>query len=85
MNNAGTGCAPFRAAIQERVAMNAFGKTAIDSAITNNGHLGNVLFFGCRSKLLDYFFELEWNLLCSQGCLKLFTAFSRDQVICVMY
>lgn len=60
----GTGCAPFRAAIQERVSMNAF---------------GNILFFGCRSKLSDYFFELEWNLLCSQGHLKLFTAFSRDQ------
>lgn len=39
------------------------------------------MFFGCRSKLSDYFFELEWNLLCSQGHLKLFTAFSRDQVI----
>ena len=52
--------------------------------MTTNLPIGNVLFFGCRSKSSDYFFELEWNTLCSQGYLKLFTAFSRDQVIYVI-
>ena len=49
--------------------------------MTINLPTGNVLFFGCRSKSSDYFFKSEWNILCSQGYLKLFTAFSRDQVI----
>uniref|UniRef100_A0A3Q2QA66 NADPH-dependent diflavin oxidoreductase 1 n=1 Tax=Fundulus heteroclitus TaxID=8078 RepID=A0A3Q2QA66_FUNHE len=60
----GTGVAPFRAALQERVSE---GKTA------------NVLFFGCRSRSKDFYFRSEWEDLVAAGKLTLFTAFSRDQ------
>ncbi|XP_057577215.1 NADPH-dependent diflavin oxidoreductase 1 isoform X3 [Hippopotamus amphibius kiboko] len=61
----GTGVAPFRAAIQERVA---------------RGETGNVLFFGCRQRDQDFYWEAEWKELQTRGCLTLVTAFSREQV-----
>ncbi|KAK3527280.1 hypothetical protein QTP86_018608 [Hemibagrus guttatus] len=60
----GTGVAPFRAAIQERIAE---GKTA------------NVLFFGCRSESKDFYCRDEWEQKIQAGHMTLFTAFSRDQ------
>ncbi|KAF7688733.1 NADPH-dependent diflavin oxidoreductase 1 [Silurus meridionalis] len=60
----GTGVAPFRAAIQERVAK---GKTA------------NILFFGCRSESKDFYCRDEWEQKIQAGHMTLFTAFSRDQ------
>ncbi|XP_057235813.1 NADPH-dependent diflavin oxidoreductase 1 isoform X1 [Malurus melanocephalus] len=60
----GTGVAPFRAAIQERVAL---------------GCKGNCLFFGCRYKSKDFYCQTEWEELVTKGFLTLFTAFSRDQ------
>nr|XP_039265010.1 NADPH-dependent diflavin oxidoreductase 1-like isoform X1 [Styela clava] len=60
----GTGVAPFRSAIHERVC---------------NEEKGNVLFFGCRNKDADFYFQEEWNSLIQDRCLQLFTAFSRDQ------
>ncbi|XP_075026304.1 NADPH-dependent diflavin oxidoreductase 1 isoform X3 [Calonectris borealis] len=60
----GTGVAPFRAAIQERVAQ---------------GRRGNCLFFGCRQKSKDFYCQAEWEELVTKGFLMLFTAFSRDQ------
>ncbi|XP_039417790.1 NADPH-dependent diflavin oxidoreductase 1 isoform X1 [Corvus cornix cornix] len=60
----GTGVAPFRAAIQERVAQ---------------GQRGNFLFFGCRYKCKDFYCQMEWEELVTKGFLTLFTAFSRDQ------
>ncbi|XP_030317113.1 NADPH-dependent diflavin oxidoreductase 1 isoform X2 [Calypte anna] len=60
----GTGVAPFRAAIQERVAQ---------------GQRGNCLFFGCRQKSKDFYCQAEWEELVTRGFLTLFTAFSRDQ------
>ncbi|XP_047685069.1 NADPH-dependent diflavin oxidoreductase 1 isoform X1 [Prionailurus viverrinus] len=61
----GTGVAPFRAAVQERVA---------------RGQTGNFLFFGCRWRDQDFYWESEWLELERKGCLTLFTAFSREQV-----
>ncbi|KAK2712626.1 NADPH-dependent diflavin oxidoreductase 1-like [Artemia franciscana] len=61
----GTGCAPFRAYIQHTVSRNI------------NRRL--IMFFGCRSKHHDFFFEEEWQPLVDSGKLELFTAFSRDQ------
>ncbi|RLW00566.1 hypothetical protein DV515_00008958 [Chloebia gouldiae] len=61
----GTGVAPFRAAIQERVAL---------------GCRGNCLFFGCRHQSKDFYCQIEWEELVTKGFLTLFTAFSRDQV-----
>ncbi|XP_063000895.1 NADPH-dependent diflavin oxidoreductase 1 isoform X2 [Elgaria multicarinata webbii] len=60
----GTGVAPFRAAIQERVAQ---------------GKRGNCLFFGCRQKAKDFYCRAEWEDLVKMGFLTLFVAFSRDQ------
>ncbi|XP_066466654.1 NADPH-dependent diflavin oxidoreductase 1 isoform X1 [Tiliqua scincoides] len=60
----GTGVAPFRAAVQERVAQ---------------GKKGNCLFFGCRQKAKDFYCKAEWEELVGKGLLMLFTAFSRDQ------
>ncbi|XP_004848819.1 NADPH-dependent diflavin oxidoreductase 1 isoform X1 [Heterocephalus glaber] len=60
----GTGVAPFRAAVQERVAQ---------------GQTGNVLFFGCRWRDQDFYWEAEWRELEKRGYLTLVTAFSREQ------
>ncbi|XP_036383266.1 NADPH-dependent diflavin oxidoreductase 1 [Megalops cyprinoides] len=60
----GTGVAPFRSAVQERIAQ---------------GRNGNVLFFGCRSESKDFYCRLEWEEMERAGQLTLFTAFSRDQ------
>ncbi|XP_068695868.1 NADPH-dependent diflavin oxidoreductase 1-like [Montipora foliosa] len=60
----GTGCAPFRGFIEERVS-----QTAGDC----------VLFFGCRKSDKDFFFREEWQPLVQNGSLQLLTAFSRDQ------
>ncbi|CAL8276339.1 unnamed protein product [Merluccius merluccius] len=60
----GTGVAPFRSALQERIAQ---------------GKMANVLFFGCRSESKDFYFSTEWRERVEEGQLSLFTAFSRDQ------
>ncbi|XP_048202619.1 NADPH-dependent diflavin oxidoreductase 1 isoform X2 [Perognathus longimembris pacificus] len=60
----GTGVAAFRAAIQERVA---------------RGWTGNFLFFGCRHRDQDFYWEAEWRELEERGCLTVVTAFSREQ------
>ncbi|XP_055126237.1 NADPH-dependent diflavin oxidoreductase 1 isoform X8 [Symphalangus syndactylus] len=60
----GTGVAPFRAAIQERVAQ---------------GQTGNFLFFGCRWRDQDFYWEAEWQELEKRDCLTLVPAFSREQ------
>uniref|UniRef100_A0A8P4G019 NADPH-dependent diflavin oxidoreductase 1 n=2 Tax=Dicentrarchus labrax TaxID=13489 RepID=A0A8P4G019_DICLA len=60
----GTGVAPFRSALQERIA---------------EGKYANILFFGCRSESKDFYFRSEWDEMMKAGHLTLFTAFSRDQ------
>ena len=59
----GTGVAPFRSIIAQRCFQ---------------GIKDNYLFFGCRSRSKDFYFEKEWNHLESEEHLRLFTAFSRD-------
>lgn len=62
----GTGVAPFRAFIEERVATGAKGK--------------NWLFFGDQHFLTDYLYQLEWLDYLKNGQLnRLDLAFSRDQ------
>ncbi|GAU96944.1 hypothetical protein RvY_08310 [Ramazzottius varieornatus] len=61
----GTGVAPFRSFIYERVSL----------AIGNS-----ILFFGCRNKAKDFYFEEEWKVLQGEGFLTVLPpAFSRDQ------
>lgn len=61
----GTGIAPFRGFMQERLALKSQGK--------------NWLFFGERNKKHDFLYEHFWLELERKGHLKLTTAFSRDQ------
>lgn len=62
----GTGIAPFRAFVQDRVASGATGR--------------NWIFFGDRHRETDFLYEDEWNDYRARGQLaRLDTAFSRDQ------
>jgi sulfite reductase (NADPH) flavoprotein alpha-component len=62
----GTGIAPFRAFMQERVASGAAGR--------------NWLFFGDQHQETDFLYEDEWRGMQAAGQLaRLDTAFSRDQ------
>ena len=61
----GTGVAPFRSMINER--------------INKYKNFNNYLYFGCRSKTADFYFQHEWSDLTNSDMLKLHTAFSRDQ------
>jgi sulfite reductase (NADPH) flavoprotein alpha-component len=60
----GTGIAPFRAFIQERLAQQASGR--------------NWLFFGERHRATDFYYEDFWLDLEREGHLQLDLAFSRD-------
>lgn len=62
----GTGVAPFRAFLQERIATSASGPSW--------------LFFGDQHAATDFLYEQEWNAAVQAGHLdRLTTAFSRDQ------
>ncbi len=61
----GTGIAPFRAFMQERIASQAEGR--------------NWIFFGERNRKSDFYYEDYWIELEKQGRVRLDTAFSRDQ------
>ena len=64
----GTGVAPFRAFMQERVATGATGR--------------NWLFFGDQHRATDYLYEEEWTQWQAQGKLaRADLAFSRDQIL----
>jgi len=61
----GTGVAPFRGFMQERIKKKASKQ--------------NWLFFGERNQALDFYYEDYWKDLEQRGLLKLGLAFSRDQ------
>jgi sulfite reductase (NADPH) flavoprotein alpha-component len=61
----GTGIAPFRAFLQERLATQAPGL--------------NWLFFGERNRATDFYYSDYWLELEAHGRIRLDTAFSRDQ------
>ncbi len=62
----GTGIAPFRAFIEERIEQGAPGR--------------NWLFFGDRNRDSDFLYQLEWQRYLKQGHLhRIDVAFSRDQ------
>ncbi|KAB5591608.1 hypothetical protein CTheo_4956 [Ceratobasidium theobromae] len=60
----GTGVAPMRAMIEERIA---------------RGMTNNALYFGCRSASADYHFRLEWEAYQDKNALTHRLAASRDQ------
>lgn len=61
----GTGIAPFRAFMHERVLQNGSGR--------------NWLFFGEWNRKTEFFYEPYWNELIEQDKLRMDVAFSRDQ------
>jgi sulfite reductase (NADPH) flavoprotein alpha-component len=61
----GTGIAPYRAFMEDRVASNHTGK--------------NWLFFGERNREFDFYYQDYWTELEKKGHLHLDLAFSRDQ------
>ncbi len=64
----GTGIAPFRAFVQDRVASGATGR--------------NWVFFGDQHRATDFLYEEDWNHWLAQGQVaRLDTAFSRDQTM----
>jgi sulfite reductase (NADPH) flavoprotein alpha-component len=64
----GTGIAPFRAFLQDRVASGATGR--------------NWLFFGDQKRGTDFLYEEEWaDYLAKKQLTRLDTAFSRDQLL----
>jgi sulfite reductase (NADPH) flavoprotein alpha-component len=64
----GTGIAPFRAFLQDRVATGATGR--------------NWLFFGDQKRATDFLYEEDWNRWLGEGSLtRIHTAFSRDQLV----
>jgi sulfite reductase (NADPH) flavoprotein alpha-component len=66
MIGAGTGIAPFRAFVEERVAAGSHGKSW--------------LFFGGRNYTTDFLYQLEWQDHLASGALsRIDVAFSRDQ------
>lgn len=65
----GTGCAPFLAVLQHRVA----------EAAKVGGSTENVLFFGNRNREGDFLHREAWEGFERRGTLRLHTAFSRDQ------
>ena len=68
----GTGVAPMRSMLWERLAWQNEGESQLP--------LGkSVLFFGCRNRDADYFFQREWKTLKERLDLDVFVATSRDQ------
>ena len=70
----GTGVAPMRALIQQRMQWRNQISPPQDVAAKD------LLFFGCRNAESDYFFKDEWKALTDSDVpLEVFAAFSRDQ------
>lgn len=77
----GTGIAPFRAFVQERLSQ----QEDISRGALANGHSslvdrnGILVFFGCRSRQSDYYFQEEWENLHESKQITFDLAASRDQ------
>ena len=80
----GTGVAPFRSIVAERSWSGHFifglrMELDVYEYFRENGKMKEpnmLLFFGCRNRLADYYFEDEWQTFAN---LRIITAFSRDQ------
>ncbi len=74
----GTGVAPMRALIWERLQWKE--RMRLDGQISGeHTSCDSILFFGCRNKDSDNFYKDEWDRLQGHMPLRVFAAFSRDQ------
>ncbi|KAK5708097.1 NAPDH-dependent diflavin reductase [Elasticomyces elasticus] len=71
----GTGVAPMRSMIYQRLAW----AEIMELKTVGKGLDGDVLIFGCRNEIADYFFQAEWRDLVEYEGLTVWTAFSRPQ------
>jgi sulfite reductase alpha subunit-like flavoprotein len=82
---AGTGIAPLRSLIFEREAIRLLNENMQQNEVQSlriekDSFLkDNTLVFGCRKRLMDYYYGMEWELLVVSDRLRLVSAFSRDQ------
>ncbi|CAN0247871.1 unnamed protein product, partial [Ectocarpus sp. 8 AP-2014] len=82
----GTGVAPMRSVVLERRRQRQQGLGGAGVGSSSDGSLWpspgrappDTLFFGCRFREKDFFYEQDWGVLCASGNLSLFTAFSRS-------
>jgi sulfite reductase alpha subunit-like flavoprotein len=72
----GTGVAPLRALIYERLAWTS--SINHPEALPATALAQDILLFGCRSSQADYFFRDEWAHLATISGLRHSTAFSRE-------
>ena len=81
----GTGLAPLRALVWQRVLWAQNVQDAQDAQHTQGNPAvgkkleGDILLFGCRSSQGDYFFRSEWSQLQRDEGLNVLVAFSRDK------
>ncbi|KAK4561550.1 NAPDH-dependent diflavin reductase [Recurvomyces mirabilis] len=71
----GTGLAPMRSMIHQRLAW----AREIDVRHDGRRLTGDILIFGCRDESADFFFRNEWDDISTSEDLTLLTAFSRDK------
>jgi sulfite reductase alpha subunit-like flavoprotein len=71
----GTGVAPMRNLIYERMAVRKQ-MGLVPPALEKR----DILFYGCRNQEADFFFRDEWDEIREKAGLSVFVAFSRDQV-----
>ena len=82
----GTGVAPMRSLIWERLQwaedMQQSGDP-LSTGYTNgvNGVGKNILIYGCRNQIADYFYQDEWQAIKDKLPLDVHVAFSRDQAV----
>jgi len=79
----GTGVAPMRSMIYERLAWSEEAKATVTEIVDGISEAdnkdSNLLFYGCRNVNADFFFKEDWQALSEKGMLAVHAAFSRDQ------
>jgi geranylgeranyl reductase family protein len=76
MIGAGCGAAPYRGFLEE---LDERARRSGQSLLEASGGEPHLLFFGCRHENRDFLYADEWRAHQSEGGLRVFTAFSRDQ------